>query len=790
MAIEYFGFLGILSSHERGLALLKHSHFWDLLAAVVSLPQRGDLALLLIHSLAYTGVGGGLGGGEVSIDAAARHADARSLLRRCCEDVPTADVRQLAVQYVSVLATRHADGMGLWALDRLRNAAFDESVRVRAEGLRGLLRASDQPELLARLVSMHVDGLLTFELILRDALPVEQQEQQLFGRSGASVSVSCSSAPNATPSATPCDMSNPSGGSAQPSPPSPSCGIASCTRRTSTRGAPSSAAAAVAAAAADTATSEASVAAAAPAPAPGPTALVPSRASPLQLEEEEVLPWAMSLGYMLILKLATQAEGLEALTRSGWLQHELPQWRARNATCHTDSGTAVAFGSGGAASSFPGGGKCEAFTLGTEGSLAEALQAADVQPDAPTWGLSAGARSGASPLQLRTGFIHASAAEESQSPPPVPLPPHLFGALASTPKGRAILLDSAVLETHIALLEADHTSDGAGGDGAGGDGAGGDCGGGRMGVEGTGAHDAKVGGKHQRARAASGGSTVARRAALWAVGYAGSTEGGFEWLVTKVRPHITTLIDQMARSSPCLSLRGTAIAVLGLLGGSGPLACARLAGRGWTCPGVPGSCVALPASGTSFLGVGNMRPAARAADTAVHPPPSSAAPAAAAPDAAATAAEPATAEEAAGALRESGGSSAGDGVSGDDVAAAIRALCDMCCSASPGAQRKAMLKVQAMREAQPQLFKSRELFLAAHSLLGQYKLPLAARRQIHALVSGAAARFEAPDARANLLLDQVEDGPGATGARRPSLRDGASVVSGGLNPEARKSLRL
>ena len=100
------------------------------------------------------------------------------------------------------------------------------------------------------------------------------------------------------------------------------------------------------------------------------------------------------------------------------------------------------------------------------------------------------------------------------------LPPHIFGALGSTPDGRETLKRSRALEMplrHLSDVEA---------------------------------------------------SPLQRRAALWALGHAGSSEGGYGWLVGELRPKLLGEITELATSSPLLSLRGTCLFSLGLLSGS------------------------------------------------------------------------------------------------------------------------------------------------------------------------------------------------------------------------------
>ena len=93
-------------------------------------------------------------------------------------------------------------------------------------------------------------------------------------------------------------------------------------------------------------------------------------------------------------------------------------------------------------------------------------------------------------------------------------------------------------------------------------------------------------------RSADDSPCLAVRGALWVAAHVGSSADGFAWLVG-LAPDVVRSIDKIARAASVLSLRGTAMGALGLLGGSGSSARAMLAQSGWNCPGVDGSYVGM-----------------------------------------------------------------------------------------------------------------------------------------------------------------------------------------------------
>jgi len=219
---------------------------------------------------------------------------------------------------------------------------------------------------------------------------------------------------------------------------------------------------------------------------------------------------------MLMLKLATHPEGLDALIRSGWMHAELAQWMARSNPPPPPSDFSEP-------TPFEHGGKAEAYTLGVDATLAD--EAADdddalatrVHPSTAIdrMGLvlhsvahvagasgsavdgSADSTDGGTPTTTRAGGISA-----------VPLPPHLLGALGRTKKGQTVLGSSGVVDGHLALL----------------------------GIPGT--------------------PAVSVRGALWCVGHVGASASGFEWLLDR-EPQTVAELDRLARKAPVLSVRGT-----------------------------------------------------------------------------------------------------------------------------------------------------------------------------------------------------------------------------------------
>ena len=87
---------------------------------------------------------------------------------------------------------------------------------------------------------------------------------------------------------------------------------------------------------------------------------------------------------------------------------------------------------------------------------------------------------------------------------------------------------------------------------------------------------------------------------------------------------------------------------------------------------------------------------------------------------------------------------------------------------------EASTRLKELRETCPEVFESRGLFLAAHALLARYRVPLQMRKQIHALVSKAAAAFEPPDARRE-TLERMEHGAPTFGRARGQSFVGARV---------------
>ena len=168
-------------------------------------------------------------------------------------------------------------------------------------------------------------------------------------------------------------------------------------------------------------------------PTPAPSAAAPamsSRASP-----EAPPPWRMSLGYMLVLRVLAHPEGVGALSHSGWLDEELTDW----VSGPTASTSAAAPRKGGEA-----GTKCEAYLLGVEARLLEALQQADPDYPSAAFAHAASNANGGVTQTTDTALSHR---------PSLPLPPHLLGALAATAAGRTALGQRRALRWALTAIE-------------------------------------------------------------------------------------------------------------------------------------------------------------------------------------------------------------------------------------------------------------------------------------------------------------------------------------------------
>lgn len=97
----------------------------------------------------------------------------------------------------------------------------------------------------------------------------------------------------------------------------------------------------------------------------------------------------------------------------------------------------------------------------------------------------------------------------------------------------------------------------------------------------------------------AGPATVAKRAALWALGHAGSAAPGLQLLQ---RESIVAYISDQAKSCPTLSLRGTCFYVLGLISRS-PAGRQVLRGLGWDCSPKLRSGLVAPVDVHGFLSV-------------------------------------------------------------------------------------------------------------------------------------------------------------------------------------------
>ena len=639
--------------HHRGRLLLQRHKIWPLLAALCRIRERPDLALHTMHALSYARLPPPSSSPEGEVDhqaiAVCEATEARRILTICLDEHEAISVRRAAASNLSVLASARLDGFSRWGLEAFRNATFDPDSTVRHEAVCGLLKACEQPELLSRLVSMHAEGALTLELICRDSPP---EEALATGMAASAIS---------PPKLQPTSTRSPSSTSS-----SPDASVRSTrSTRTSIGGANF-----------------------APPPAPPPEAATPTTTP---ATSPTIRPWSVSTGYKLLLRLARHPEGLDALIASGWLHRELPQCAttalvvsvADNKPAADDAPIADRF--------VESGGKAEAYTLGIESQLAEALHAMDH-----------GGNNG-----------HGEVGGEGSG---VPMPPHLFGALGTTTKGRSLLATSGVLDTHMRLLSSAPP------------------------------HTAKGG------AAAVPVTCLTQRSALWAAAHVGASDGGFEWLVGRY-PSLVPNIDRIARHSPILSLRGTAIACLGLIGGSGDAAREALEGCGWVCPGVDGSFVALPKEGTTFLRIETSDASAPSAAAVVPPPTPLAPPPIPSRVLPPVPPPPAPPPVAAAAIDHSAAISnsirleafaEGD----DELLAVLSPLIDLI---NPVKVSASITKLKELRESGSAAFSKRGLFLAAHELLARHRVPLPIRKQIHIIVAKAASEFEPPEERAQVL---------------------------------------
>ena len=586
MGSEYLSIIGLLSAHARGRRLLRHHGVWDVLNLLCQLPDRADLASLLLTSVCYSPptlgfepllqahVGGGAGG-EPGDDDDDDLSMARSLLGMCCDHMQVGDseVRLAAVSHLYVMAVAEPPFFEQWGLELLRNTLFDDEERVRRTGLAALLRASEHAAALARIINMYAVGALPSELLCRDGPIHERQSDLELPLNSPTVSPSRRSSRSFDASS----LRSPSRSSFA-APPSEVTSTRVSTTRTPLPQVSSVSTSSVVREAPPSASASAS---ASPAAAPASHPRVASKSMPSSTPPPDA--WRVSAGYTLLLRILSTTEGFEALSDSGWLADEMEGWRVRGQNAHGAAGGAAASACSSprrlptrldaAQSCTPSEAsvaqteasesealndayaaahaevvlgmqlKAESYTLGVEALISEAIL------DEPLAGAGSSSNDGESPPVV-------SGVGSLQDTDAVVLPPHLFGALASTDRGRSYLMRSCELHAHIAILRNEDASD------------------------------------------------LSRRAAVWAAAHVGASEGGFRWLVSApVCPTFVHLLTNLATSSASLSLRGTAVYALGLLGGSGTLARDQLLSRGWSSPGVPTAFIALPTEGTTFLSI-------------------------------------------------------------------------------------------------------------------------------------------------------------------------------------------
>ena len=154
--------------------------------------------------------------------------------------------------------------------------------------------------------------------------------------------------------------------------------------------------------------------------------------------------------------------------------------------------------------------------------------------------------------------------------PSITLLPHLYGELARTDDGAAVLAQSGQLRELERCIRENGLS----------------------GCEGTASSQSNnaAGFIHLPSSAAS----LEKRAALWAIGHIGSTNFGFQ-LIQQQAPDLIPYISRQAVRCSTLSMRGTCFYVLGLLGRSS-VGQSFLANLGWAFSPFPGGCIAIPRS--------------------------------------------------------------------------------------------------------------------------------------------------------------------------------------------------
>ncbi|KAL1522725.1 hypothetical protein AB1Y20_017700 [Prymnesium parvum] len=261
--------------------------------------------------------------------------------------------------------------------------------------------------------------------------------------------------------------------------------------------------------------------------------------------------------------------------------------------------------------------------------------------------------------------VSPTASDERGKQLQMELPPHLYGALAKTSEGREILRKARALEgTLMCLADGDATPQ-------------------------------------------------QRRAALWAIGHTGSSEGGYMWLVGDVRPSLLEELTGML-SSAYLSVRGTCLFAMGLLSGSCLAAREKLEQLGWTCPRNPGACIALPCNPNRLLSL--------SADDCLGT---------------------AGFSQIAGipfvddTLRQVSKNLAG----GEELPGLREFLGHLSDLSNPVLERDARMAIEKIRRQQPQLLTSPITFVHSLETLGRCRIKIQARRYVHQLLEDAAEAF-------------------------------------------------
>ena len=119
----------------------------------------------------------------------------------------------------------------------------------------------------------------------------------------------------------------------------------------------------------------------------------------------------------------------------------------------------------------------------------------------------------------------------------------------------------------------------------------------------------------------------------------------------------------------------------------------------------------------------------------------------------------------------------GGGGVGGELSTVMLALCDV---GNAVMRPDAISRLGTLRETHGALFSEREVFLATHSLLARYRLPLHVRQSLHALVAPAAPAFTAPSDRQHALAEwpaaSTEGLQAAPSIQSPAIRRVSAVL--------------